>query len=519
MSLTTQLVLNALSALLENNQISRPVRQRQIFRGTPGTDIFSGTAQRNRFKGGNGDDAMMGKAGNDQMMGDSGNDVMMGGVGNDTMAGGTGNDLLDGEAGDDRVNGGAGNDVLNGGLGADTLNGGAGTDGLSGGAGVDNLTGGAGRDQFVYEGNVFANGTPAPAGTTGLNALNQPDIITDFTIAEDQFVLDAAGMGIGALGFQKGAAANIANGNVIVLTNGFAAAGAAARAIANNANVTARQGVFLYFNTTLQITRLVYSRDLGNGGDISVLANLANQSGATGLANIANFTLANFNLVGAAENSSLGLVDSRNGDTLFGDAANNTMTGTDGNDTLDGRLGDDTLTGGNGNDALVGGVGRDNLTGGAGRDQFVYNGDVFANGTAAPAGTTGINALNTPDIIADFTIADDQFVLDGSDLVVTGLNFQKGAAAQLANGNVLVLTDAFAAAGAAARAIANNNNITAKEGLFAYFNSTLQLTRIVYSKDLANGGDISVLANLANQNGATGLSNIATLTAANFALG
>jgi serralysin len=519
MSITTQKGLDALLALLQNNsRVNGPVKRRK-FKSSVRADVFSGDDKGNKVSGGNGDDALLGKRGNDQIRGDAGKDVLMGGEGNDKLEGGAGNDFVAGDLGDDRLYGGTGNDIVVGGAGIDILLGGIGSDALSGGAGVDTLNGGSGRDQFVYEGNVFANGTPAPAGTTGINALNQPDIIQDYTIGEDQFVLDGASLGLGALSFQKGASASIGNGNVIVLTNAFPAAGAAARAIANNANVTAKQGVFVYFNTTLQLTRLVYSKDLGNGGDISVLANLANQSGATGLANIANFTAANFNLVGA-DDSSLGLADSKNGDTLFGDAANNQITGGEGSDTIDGRLGDDILVGGNGNDALIGGVGTDTLTGGAGRDQFVYNGDVFANGTPALNAATGINVLGRPDIISDFTIADDQFVLDASDLAITaGLTFQKAASTQLVNGNVIVLTDSFAAAPAAAKAIADNNAVTAKEGVFVYFNTTLGFSRVVYSKDLANGGDISVLANLTNQTGATGQANLANFAATNFALG
>ena len=511
MSLTTQKGLDALLTLLQNNQVRRSSNHRK-FVGFVGSDVFSGDAKNNTATGGRGNDALIGNAGNDRISGDSGNDILMGGKGNDRLSGGNGNDMLFGEVGDDQIDGGNGNDTLDGGLGSDMLIGGGGNDLLAGGAGVDILVGGSGRDQFAYDSNAFANGVAAPAGITGISVLNAPDIIKDFTIGEDQFTLDAQALGIDSLVFQKGLSSQIADGNVIVLTDSFAAAGAAARAIANNNNITADAGVFVYFNTTLQLTRLVYSKDLGGGGDISVLANLDNQRGTPGQANIAKFSIADFNLV----NSTLGRPSDSNGDALFGDANANLLSGGNGDDSIDGRVGNDTLTGGNGNDFLVGGAGVDNITGGSGRDQFVYRGNVFANGTPAPAGTTGINALNQPDIITDFTIAEDQFTLDGTDLAIGAINFQKGVSSQLANGNVIVLTDGFAAAGAAAKAIANNNNITADAGVFAYFNTTLGLTRLVYSKDLGDGGDISVLANLDNQRGATGLTNIASFAATNF---
>ncbi|MBW4662249.1 MAG: hypothetical protein KME15_26650 [Drouetiella hepatica Uher 2000/2452] len=511
MSLTTQKGLDALLALLQNNQVRRS-SGRQRFVGFAGSDVFSGDARNNTANGGRGDDALLGGNGNDRLSGDVGNDILMGGNGNDRLSGGNGSDMLFGEAGDDQLDGGNGNDTLDGGLGVDTLIGGGGNDLLAGGAGADVMTGGSGRDQFAYDSNVFANGVAAPAGTTGISVLNAPDIIRDFTIGEDQFTLDAQALGIDSVVFQKGLSSQIADGNVIVLTDSFAAAGAAARAIANNNNITADAGVFVYFNTTLQLNRLVYSTDLGGGGDISVLANLDNQRGTAGQANLAQFSIANFNLV----NGAAGRLTDSNSDVLFGDAGANQLSGGSGDDSIDGRVGNDTLTGGNGNDFLVGGSGNDNMTGGSGRDQFVYRGNVFANGTPAPAGTTGINALNQPDIITDFTIAEDQFTLDGADLGIGAINFQKAAASQLANGNVIVLTDGFAAAGGAARAIANNNAVTADAGVFAYFNTTLGLTRLVYSRDLGDGGDISVLANLDNQRGAAGLTNIASFAATNF---
>ncbi|MCY7277954.1 MAG: hypothetical protein LH702_30525 [Phormidesmis sp. CAN_BIN44] len=87
------------------------------------------------------------------------------------------------------------------------------------------------------------------------------------------------------------------DGNVIALTDPFPAAGATARAIANNDNIKAGAGAFVYFNSTLGLTRLAYSQDLGNGGDVSVLANLENQRGEAGLANVANFSANDFTLV------------------------------------------------------------------------------------------------------------------------------------------------------------------------------------------------------------------------------
>ncbi len=235
---------------------------------------------------------------NDLFIGDLGHNTARGKEGNDLLLGNDGDDHLFGDAGDDALFGGTGADSLKGGIGNDTIFGDAGDDLLVGDGGVDRLTGGEGRDRFAYTGDAFANGIPALAGETGIKVLNQPDVISDFTIGEDQFALNGFDLDINALTFQKGQSSQIAgDGNVIVLTDPFPAAGAAARAIADNNNITADAGAFVYFNSTLGLTRLAYSQDLSDGGDVSVLANLENQQGEAGLANIANFSATDFTLV------------------------------------------------------------------------------------------------------------------------------------------------------------------------------------------------------------------------------
>lgn len=294
MSNTSQLGLDALLALIENSRDAKPVKKRR-FQGTVKDDVYIAVGN-SVASGKRGKDVLVGKSGNDRLSGDAGNDLMFGGDGIDVLSGGNNEDILFGQASNDQMDGGNGSDIIDGGIGNDMLIGGSGNDQLVGGDGIDTLTGGIDRDQFVFS-NVFANGTPALAGQTGIKALNQPDIITDYTIGEDQFVLDKATMGIDNLVLQKGNAAQIAgDGNVIVLLDSFAAAGGAARAIANNNNIQADEGIFVYFNSTLGLTRAVYSKDLGDGGNISVLANLDNQRGATGLANLGNFSAADFSL-------------------------------------------------------------------------------------------------------------------------------------------------------------------------------------------------------------------------------
>lgn len=225
-------------------------------------------------------------------------DRLRGTEGNDAIFGGDGNDRIFASAADDQLFGGNDNDALSGGTGNDAVLGELGDDVLIGDDGTDTLTGGAGRDQFAYVGDVFANGAPALAGQTGIKVLNKPDVITDFAIGEDQFSLGKFDLNLDDLKFQKGKVAELSgDSNVIVLTDPFPAAGAAARAIANNDKITADEGVFVYFNSTLGLTRLAYSQDLSDGGDVSVLANLTNQRGDAGIANLGQFSAADFKLV------------------------------------------------------------------------------------------------------------------------------------------------------------------------------------------------------------------------------
>lgn len=156
------------------------------------------------------------------------------------------------------------------------------------------------------------------------------------------------------------------------------------------------------------------------------------------------------------------------------------MVGAKGNDTLDGGIGDDFIQGK---------AGKDTLTGGNGSDRFIYDRSTLTGGTP----------ISNPDTILDFNQADDQVGLSAT-LGIDSIRFQSGLSSQLfGDRNVLVLHDPFPNAAAAAKAIADNNAVTANAGVFVYFNSTIGISRLVHSQDLSDAGDITVLANLANQ--------------------
>jgi RTX calcium-binding nonapeptide repeat (4 copies) len=197
------------------------------------------------------------------------------------------NDLFDSSLGvtNGKVDGGAGEDIIKGG---------GSNDFLAGGSGVDTLTGGAGKDSFAFIDDPFSGGQPALNAATGINVLNNPDKITDFMIGEDNLVFEKGKLGIDQFNFQQGNSGDLTgNSNLLVLLNPFANAAAAAKAVADS-GIESDEGVFVYFNTTLGFSRVVFSQDLGDGGPISVLGNLQNLTdpGVQGQFSANNFLLA-----------------------------------------------------------------------------------------------------------------------------------------------------------------------------------------------------------------------------------
>ena len=195
----------------------------------------------------------------------------------------------------DTLNGKNCKDILSGFKGDDTLNGGAGKDILNGGEGIDTLTGGAGEDSFVFSDNPFSGGQ-AVAAANGIQVLNKPDKLTDFSIGEDKLVFGKSQLGVNKLDFTSGTNNDsFGPGNLIVITeNTFANAAAAAKGLANNASITSDAGVFVYFNSTLGKARVVFSQDLSDGGPISVIGQLEN---VTNVGDLSKLTAKDFALI------------------------------------------------------------------------------------------------------------------------------------------------------------------------------------------------------------------------------
>lgn len=438
----------------QRSDILRGANKNDLISGLGGEDILFGKAGNDILNGGDDSDQLFGGRGNDTLNGGDGNDFLDGGNGVDILVGGIGNDTMLGGNGNDSLDGGVGNDTVSGGVGNDTVNGGDGNDTVSGDKGDDVMTGGNGNDSLEW---IDGDGSDIISGNVG----NDTVVVKGADLKADSSVLgkDALNKAF----FER------------IALDGTPGAGR--------------------FTLTVD-TSEAFEVSSSGGDDIFKVNDLSN----TGV-----------NLVAFSGGDGNDSFDGSGTSTLL------QVSGDAGNDTLVGGTGNDGITGGDGNDIITGGDGVDTLTGGVGADQFVYAGNVFAGGAATPAGTTGINALNKPDVIKDFETGSDRFNLNSRDLGINAINFQKGTSAALTNGNVLVLTDGFAAAAGAAKAIAGNANITDKEGAFVYFNTTLGISRLVYSKDLANGGDISVLANLGDaKTGAVG--NQVNFSANNFSL-
>jgi hypothetical protein len=150
----------------------------------------------------------------------------------------------------------------------------------------------------------------------GTNVLNIPgrqlvggEEFLSFSIANDNFAMDAAAFGVGtSVHFVDSTAANLPTGdvNVIVLqdfdndANPLTPFGAGNAADLIASKITSHgAGFFIYFNQSLNLPRLVYSTDLSSSdSDLKVLARMLNLTGQEGRDAIPTFTAANLEVTG-----------------------------------------------------------------------------------------------------------------------------------------------------------------------------------------------------------------------------
>ena len=207
------------------------------------------------------------------------------------------------------------------------------------------------------------------------------------------------------------------------------------------------------------------------------------------------------------------VIDGRSGDDLIivvGDDQDNDLVGFGGADIIDGARGDD----------LIDGQGdSDQLAGGEGNDSFLVRGHPF---DGVDVSAPGRQIVGFEDFISDyeFRVADengnlvgDVFAFDAKDFAIPGdvsfvaLDGNDPTAVIPDAANVIVLLDSDNdddpttpfLAGTAATQIAGLRAAPGP-GFFVYFNSNLQLNRLVYSTDLSDASaDLKIINRLTDR--------------------
>jgi hypothetical protein len=167
---------------------------------------------------------------------------------------------------------------------------------------------------FVFDTDPFAGSTALT--TPGRQVVGGEPFIT-FNVATDKFVFKQDVFGVGSsVAFANDVVSNLPTGgiNVIVLqTTDNDGNPATPFGAGNAANLIAAQitspgsGFFIYFNSGLDLPRLVFSTDLDdNTADLKILARMTNFAGNPGV--LPTFTAANFEILAVPEPSSLLLV-------------------------------------------------------------------------------------------------------------------------------------------------------------------------------------------------------------------
>jgi len=171
---------------------------------------------------------------------------------------------------------------------------------------------------------TFRFDTDPFAGTNVLNAPGRQIVggesFINFNIATDVFSIESTVFGIsGILNFANTAPSNLPSNaglNVIVVeafdddNNPLTpfGAGNAANLIAGRVT-TPGPGLFIYFNQSLDLPRLVYSSDLSSqNSDLRILARMLNLNGANGRNAMPTFSAANFEITTATPEPSSALL-------------------------------------------------------------------------------------------------------------------------------------------------------------------------------------------------------------------
>ncbi len=305
--------------------------------------VITGTAANDTLPGTTGPDTIYGLAGQDTVLGGAGADSIEGGEGSDSLSGQDGDDTILGHegtlTGSDTLLGGAGNDSLRGGDGgADLLVGGAGDDTMDGGSGggflgdIASFAGASGPvlvDLFART--VRGDGDDLLMGIEGAIGTS----FSDTLIGDDQ-----ANRLQGGLDGNDSLAGAGGDDSLHAPWEG------ASTLSGGSGNDTLMPGASFLTGG---------SDDLFDGGDGTDLLQF--------LYPVPLFIdLVAGRVTGDGNDTVLGVEHVRaggGGDTILGDALDNTLSGYSGNDLLDGGGGNDLLEGGSGADTYCGGAGFD----------------------------------------------------------------------------------------------------------------------------------------------------------------
>lgn len=321
------------------------------------------------------------------------------------MIGGTAGDLYDGRLGrvlgvvggadgDDTLLGGARSETLLGGDGGDEIRAAGGKDVLEGGAGADTLDGGTGFDLAAHMNAEAAVRIDLADGAHNFGEA-AGDILIDIEglIGSDHADTLLGDAGANELRGEDGDDMLDGRAGTDTLRGGLGDDLIFVDHASDRVVESAGEGA----DTVIAAV----SYRLSGSAEVEWLTT-ADTPGTAAIdltgSNTANAIMGNF---GANRLSGLGGPDTLIGlggqDTLSGGDGADLLLGGEGNDVLSGGAGNDSLEGGDGHDRLNGGAGLDRLGGGDGRDQFIFD---------TPGGT--------PDVIVDFTPADDTIRLSRS---------------------------------------------------------------------------------------------------------
>lgn len=151
----------------------------------------------------------------------------------------------------------------------------------------------------------------------------------------------------------------------------------------------------------------------------------------------------------------------------------------------------------------------------------LFSSDPFGGSTADP--NDGVRTIfgGGQRSLATFDVAQDIFAFNENFFdLPRNFSFENGLASALSGADIIVLQDAPTPhnAGLAANAIANAIDIDGA-GLFIYWNSGLQVNRLVYSTNLNSvTADLAILARIDSPTGSDAINALPSFSASNFAV-